>query len=52
MIGRLPSIRHLWIVVTITVAFIGPASTPIGIPDVLWSLLRGEWIADHGTLLG
>jgi hypothetical protein len=51
MIGRLPSIRHLWIVVTITVAFIGPASTPIGIPDVLWSLLRGEWIADHGTLL-
>jgi hypothetical protein len=41
----------MWIVVTIAVAFIGPASTPIGITDLLWSLLRGGWIADHGMLL-
>jgi len=49
--ARRPSIRHVWVVLTVTAAFIGPASTPIGIPDVLWSLLRGGWIADHGRLL-
>src|SRR5690349_5688613 len=45
------SIRHLWIVLTVGAAFIGPASTPIGLPDIFWTLLRGDWMASHGTLL-
>jgi hypothetical protein len=44
-------IRHVWIALTVGAAFMGPASTPIGIPDVLWSLLRGSWMASHGTLI-
>ena len=36
---------------TLVAAFIGPASAPFGIPDGLWSLLRGRWMAEHGTLL-
>ena len=36
---------------TLVAAFIGPASSPFGIPDGLWSLLRGRWMAEHGTLL-
>jgi hypothetical protein len=50
-VTRVPNIRHVWVVLTVVAAFIGPASTPVGIPDVLWSLLRGGWMASHGTLL-
>jgi hypothetical protein len=45
------TLRHVWIVITIGAAFIGPASNPIGLQDVLWTLLRGSWMADHGTLM-
>jgi len=45
------SIRGLWIIMTVGAAFIGPASSPISLPDVYWSLLRGEWMARHGQLL-
>ena len=45
------SIRHVWIALTIGAAFIGPASSPIGLPDVFWSLLNGAWMADHRALL-
>jgi hypothetical protein len=41
----------VWIGMTLVAAFIGPASAPFGIPDGLWSLLRGRWMAEHGTLL-
>jgi hypothetical protein len=44
-------IHHLWVVITVTAAFIGPASSPIGLPDVLWTLLRGAWMASHGRLV-
>jgi hypothetical protein len=45
------SIRHVWIGLTLTAAFIGPASSPIGLPDIYWTLLTGAWMASHGTLL-
>jgi hypothetical protein len=45
------SIRHVWIALTIGAAFIGPASSPIGLPDVFWSLLNGAWMVDHQALL-
>ncbi|HEV7663974.1 MAG TPA: hypothetical protein VGQ62_10605 [Chloroflexota bacterium] len=45
------TIRHLWVVITVAAAFIGPASSPIG-PDIWWALLRGDWMANHGRLLG
>src|SRR5579859_5221614 len=51
MIARLPTIRSVWVLLTVMAAFIGPASTPIGIPDVLWSLLRGGWMATNGAFL-
>jgi hypothetical protein len=45
------TLRHVWVVLTVCAAFIGPASNPIGLPDILWTLLRGDWMAAHGTLL-
>ncbi len=36
---------------TLIAAFIGPASTPIGVPDGMWSLLRGRWMVSHAALL-
>lgn len=45
------SLKHVWIVVTLGAAFIGPASNPISLPDILWTLLRGSWMAEHGTLI-
>jgi hypothetical protein len=45
------SLRHTWIAITLAAAFIGPASNPIGLPDILWTLLRGKWMAEHGTLI-
>ena len=44
-------IREVWIGLTVAAAFIGPASSPIGLPDIYWTLLTGAWIADHGMLL-
>jgi hypothetical protein len=45
------TIRHVWVAITIGAAFIGPASNPIGLPDIFWTLLRGAWMAEHGMLL-
>jgi len=45
------TLRHVWVVLTVCAAFIGPASNPIGLPDILWTLLRGDWMAAHKTLL-
>jgi hypothetical protein len=45
------SLKHVWIVITVGAAFIGPASNPIGLGDVLWSLMRGSWMVEHGTLI-
>ena len=45
---RALTLRHVWVVITIGAAFIGPASTPIGLPDILWTLLRGNWMAQQG----
>jgi hypothetical protein len=45
------SLKHVWIVVTLGAAFIGPASNPISLPDILWTLLRGSWMAEHGRLM-
>src|SRR5438067_992770 len=45
------SIRHVWIGLTIGAAFIGPASNPIGLPDIYWTLLTGAVMVSRGTLL-
>jgi hypothetical protein len=41
----------VWLVLTVGAAFIGPASNPIGLPDIYWTLLRGSWMAQHTTLI-
>jgi hypothetical protein len=48
---RAPSIRHVWIGLTVAAAFIGPASSPIGLPDLYWTLLTGAWMVANGRLL-
>jgi hypothetical protein len=48
---RTLTIRHVWIAITLAAAFIGPASNPIRLPDIMWTLLRGNWMAEHGTLM-
>jgi hypothetical protein len=45
------SIRHVWVGLTIGAAFIGPASSPIGLPDIYWTLLTGSWMVANGRLL-
>ena len=45
------SIRHVWIGLTVGAAFIGPASSPIGLPDIYWTLLTGAWMVANGRLL-
>ena len=50
-IVRKLGIREVWISLTLAAAFIGPASSPIALPDIYWTLLTGAWIADHATLL-
>jgi hypothetical protein len=36
---------------TVAAAFIGPASSPIGLPDIYWTLLAGDWMVSHKALL-
>jgi hypothetical protein len=48
---RALSIRHVWIGLTVGAAFIGPASSPIGLPDIYWTLLAGAWMVATGRLL-
>lgn len=45
------SIRHVWVALTVAAAFIGPASSPIALPDLYWTLLVGDWISSHQDLL-
>src|SRR5438309_3120119 len=45
------SIRHAWIGLTVGAAFIGPASSPIGLPDIYWTLLAGAWMIADGSFL-
>jgi hypothetical protein len=44
-------IKHVWVGLTVAAAFIGPASSPIGLPDIYWTLLTGAWMSKHATLL-
>ena len=50
MIGRL-KIAHVWMGLIVGSAFIGPASAPIGLPDIYWTLLAGAWMFANGRLL-
>ncbi|MDQ6672063.1 MAG: hypothetical protein M3069_15200 [Chloroflexota bacterium] len=52
MIGRALTIRSLWVGLTVAAAFIGPASTPIGLPDIFWTILTGAYQAAHGSTSG
>jgi hypothetical protein len=45
------SIRHVWVALTVAAAFIGPASSPVGLPDLYWTLLTGDWMVSHRALL-
>jgi hypothetical protein len=51
VIARVPSIRHVWVALTLTAAFVGPASSPIGLPDIFWTLRTGDWLVAHRALL-
>jgi hypothetical protein len=51
VIQRALTIRNLWIGITVGAAFIGPASTPIGLPDIFWTLLTGAYQVSHGAIL-
>ena len=48
--GRLATwlpLRWLWPLLVIAAAFIGPASNPIGLPDIWWTLQSGAWMIEH-----
>ncbi len=44
-------IAHLWVLLVLAGAFIGPASSPIGLPDIFWTLQRGTLMLDQRALL-
>jgi hypothetical protein len=37
-------VTHLWVLLTVAGAFVGPASSPVGLPDIFWTLQRGAWM--------
>jgi hypothetical protein len=49
--SRALTIQHVWVAITVGATFVGPASAPLGLPDILWTLLRGAWMAEHGRLI-
>src|SRR5437763_14386652 len=42
-------LSHVWILLTLVGAFIGPASSPVGL-ETWTSLALGRWIVEHGAL--
>jgi hypothetical protein len=52
VIPRTLTIQNLWVGLTVGAAFIGPASTPIGLPDIFWTLLTGAYQVNHGAIVG
>jgi hypothetical protein len=44
-------VAHLWVLLILGGAFIGPASSPIGLPDIFWTLQRGTLMLDQHALL-
>jgi hypothetical protein len=50
-LARWLPLRRLWPLLVIAGAFIGPASNPIGLPDIWWTLQGGAWMVEHGRLL-
>jgi hypothetical protein len=44
-------VKHLWVLLTLAGSFMGPASSPIGLPDIFWTLQRGAWMVEHRALL-
>lgn len=51
VIRRSLGIGSLWVGITVGAAFIGPASTPIGLPDIFWTILTGAYQASHGAIV-
>ena len=45
------TLPRLWVLMTVAAAFMGPASSPIGLPDIFWTLQSGQWMVAHGRLL-
>jgi hypothetical protein len=50
-LARWLPLRRLWPLLVVAGAFIGPASNPIGLPDIWWTLQSGAWMVEHGALL-
>lgn len=50
-LARWLPLRRLWVLLVLAGAFIGPASNPIGLADIWWTLQSGAWMVAHGTLL-
>ncbi|MGI9146692.1 MAG: hypothetical protein ACR2IK_09135 [Chloroflexota bacterium] len=48
---RFPRLSEVWVLLTVAAAFIGPASSPVGL-EVWWTLTSGKWMAEHHALLG
>jgi len=51
VIGRTLTIRNVWVGLTVAAAFIGPASTPIGLPDLFWTVLTGAYLVSYGAIV-
>ncbi|MBV9546622.1 MAG: hypothetical protein JOY61_19825, partial [Chloroflexi bacterium] len=45
------TLPRLWVLMTVAAAFMGPASSPIGLPDIFWTLQSGQWMVAHERLL-
>jgi hypothetical protein len=45
------TLAHVWGLLVVVTCFVGPASSPIGLPDVWWTIQSGGWMAEHHALL-
>lgn len=45
------AVPTLWVLMTLAGAFIGPASSPINLPDIFWTMQAGAWMSSHGRLM-
>ena len=44
-------LQHAWVLLTLVATFFGPASAPILMLDLGWTLRSGAWMAENGRLL-
>jgi hypothetical protein len=44
-------LKHIWVLATLAAAFAAPASAPVTLVDLAWTLKSGEWMVAHQRLL-